>query len=233
MAGNEADRSSYVRVSREVVPTPELEKFLARIEDIGRKLGDKDSTTRHESARLEEKLREGFEPRIRGIGIAALHMYPVTSLRSTLFEVRRPRSQRDNSYLKRLSDRLEPAVERIKSESPDVVTATAGYLIESTRPEHSGRVREYGVVLNDGPTQRLFVQENNGLYAQAATNVRGKVRQIEPAQITDPTIVSVLTVPGKTDYGLLQDFVEQVNEEAFEPNVHIMFEVPDQVLKRR
>jgi len=223
----ESDRFSYVRVVREVEPTVELEQFLARVAAHGIEyLGDKNSTLVRVPAPLHEQLQAGYEPKFVRVGIPAATVHRPDNTRATLFERRLPRSQRANSYLRRLQERfMKLDLDSIGPLSAtDVHSArTEDYIIETTSPERAKYEREFSLILQDGPVARQIRLQHEALYGLASQH-----RSLPNELIADPTIVPILTVPAHSDGQAVNELVEQVNQEAtFGSLVNLRFYGPE------
>lgn len=215
MSNNQPDRLSYIRAVHEVVPSEELEKFMRRVVKIGLdELGYKDSTLVRKRMSREVQLSPGVGASYEGLGIDAVHPYPVNSLRATVFERRAPRNQRDNQALRRLFDRLVDLELPTPMLRPgERLRARPQYVIDSTNESHGSAIRELALVLDEGVAENLFLAEHTVLQEEADRGRQKKLNRAIYGSDTMPSVVPILTVPASSDVEQVIAFIDRVNDD--------------------
>lgn len=225
MAYMESDRSSYLRATREVVPSSDLIKYLAQVANNGEPaLGYVDAIIVKERLTAEEELLQQRVPRAIGVGIPAIEVYKARTLRSTLFEVRRPLGPHDGKYLRRLSDRLlDLGLEN--QPGPKLMVATASNILESTLPAHKNEIREFGLELNEGPMQAFLQKQHDQIYEEASRKVGStQAEPISRETMPHPTVIPIFNVPAWTDDEKLTKFIDQLNHDFIGTCVSLEFD---------
>lgn len=236
-------RNSYIRVAREVEPTPHVENFLRRLDDYALEfLPDWSRTGRRLARTIDELKHEGIDPQIKEVKSSAISRRDVNNLRATLYEYRQP-ATKDGKF--RLMHRLTglaqlDLMDLTPETNSEPLRVTSSYIIESTSRTHfSSRTRwEFSLVIDDGPELRQVQQEARELQRISGVPVghRGlyAVREPEQAAVDEAGIVPLFTVERWAGKLALNEFVERINLDGVgAPLVNMNLLLPELDVKSR
>jgi|GEM_PF-4628436 len=211
MAHYEQDRYSYIRATREISPTIEVAKFLAKVSQIGSiALGFRDSTSlKLRENRWQDELEADYEPVHQGVGVPSLHVYPPNNLRYTHFEKLVPPQPGLNRLLSRLYGKV--ALQSVPSVIDDSkLLLCASTIVATTKPEYAALGEEYALRIDPGPLADLLRVQDEIIHRKvrgtgAGSEICGPYAPIEPA-------VPFMRIPTKTDETQKLEAVEWISE---------------------
>lgn len=236
-------RNSYIRVAREVEPTPHVENFLRRLDDYALEfLPDWSRTGRRLARTMEELKHEGIEPQMKEVRTSAISRRDVNNLRATLYEYRQP-ATKDGKFklMHRLTGLAQLDLGNLVPEaSPEPLRVTSSYIIDSTSRTHfSSRTRwEFSLVIDEGPELRRIQQESRELQRISGMQVNQRslyaVREPEQAAVDEAGIIPLFTVQRWVGKLALNEFVERINLDGVgAPIVNMNLLLPELDVKSR